>query len=141
MDTLEQQLTKETILKSNCQNAFRVLKIQFEKIFTSALIKPSSLAGDTDSSGIVSDKGNDQSLENQLNTSGDESSRSRNECNDKSNSGDNTDINPSYDTEPMVEVPYIAEYNVFAVDTQHSEQSESIINTCVVETDDSNVIL
>ncbi|GKD75226.1 hypothetical protein Tco_1333508 [Tanacetum coccineum] len=45
MDTLEQQLTKETILESNCQNAFRVLKTQFEKIFTSMLIKPSSLDG------------------------------------------------------------------------------------------------
>ncbi|GKA45938.1 hypothetical protein Tco_0738734 [Tanacetum coccineum] len=46
MDTLEQQLTKETILESNCQNAFRVLKTQFEKIFTSVLIKPSSLDGE-----------------------------------------------------------------------------------------------
>ncbi|GJU34649.1 retrovirus-related pol polyprotein from transposon TNT 1-94 [Tanacetum coccineum] len=45
MDTLEQQLTKETILESNCQNAFRVLKTQFEKIFSSVLIKPSSLDG------------------------------------------------------------------------------------------------
>ncbi|GKA05073.1 hypothetical protein Tco_0684193 [Tanacetum coccineum] len=45
MDTLEQQLTKETILDSNCHNAFRVLKTQFEKIFTSVLIKPSSLDG------------------------------------------------------------------------------------------------
>ncbi|GJS48856.1 retrovirus-related pol polyprotein from transposon TNT 1-94 [Tanacetum coccineum] len=45
MDTLEQQLTKETILESNYQNAFRVLKTQFEKIFTSVLIKPSSLDG------------------------------------------------------------------------------------------------
>ncbi|GJU32080.1 hypothetical protein Tco_1175669 [Tanacetum coccineum] len=45
MDTLEQQLTKETILESNCQNAFRVLKTQFEKIFTSVLINPSSLDG------------------------------------------------------------------------------------------------
>ncbi|GJU70826.1 hypothetical protein Tco_1262231 [Tanacetum coccineum] len=43
MDRLEQQLTKETILESNCQNAFRVPKTQFEKIFTSVLIKPSSL--------------------------------------------------------------------------------------------------
>ncbi|GJZ42338.1 hypothetical protein Tco_0589224 [Tanacetum coccineum] len=42
---LEQQLTKETILESNCQNAFRVLKTQFEKIFSSVLIKPSSLDG------------------------------------------------------------------------------------------------
>ncbi|GKD63890.1 hypothetical protein Tco_1305998 [Tanacetum coccineum] len=45
MDTLEQQLTKETILESNSHNAFRVLKIQFEKILTSMLIKPSSLDG------------------------------------------------------------------------------------------------
>ncbi|GJY31481.1 hypothetical protein Tco_0414976 [Tanacetum coccineum] len=45
MDTLEPQLTKETILESNYQNAFRVLKTQFEKIFTSVLIKPSSLDG------------------------------------------------------------------------------------------------
>ncbi|GJX17056.1 hypothetical protein Tco_0217888 [Tanacetum coccineum] len=93
-----------------------------------------------DCSRIVSDKGNDQGLENQSNTSGDESSRSRNECNDKSTSGDDTDIRPSYDTEPMVEVPYTAEYNVFAIDTQHYEQPECIINTCVVEKVDSNVI-
>nr|GEW59126.1 integrase, catalytic region, zinc finger, CCHC-type, peptidase aspartic, catalytic [Tanacetum cinerariifolium] len=31
-------------------------------------------------------------------------------------------------------------YNVFANDLQYSEQSESISNTCIVETDDSNVI-
>nr|GEW90045.1 hypothetical protein [Tanacetum cinerariifolium] len=41
---------------------------------------------------------------------------------------------------PMVEVPYTAEYNVFAIDTQHYEQPECIINTCVVEKVDSNVI-
>ncbi|GJR33979.1 hypothetical protein Tco_1209663 [Tanacetum coccineum] len=40
----------------------------------------------------------------------------------------------------MVEVPYTAEYNVFAVDTQHYEQPECIINTCVLEKVDSNVI-
>ncbi|GJR10874.1 hypothetical protein Tco_0793526 [Tanacetum coccineum] len=45
MDTLEKQLTKETILEFNSQNAFRVLKTQFEKILTSVLIKPSSLDG------------------------------------------------------------------------------------------------
>ncbi|GKF50266.1 hypothetical protein Tco_0146733, partial [Tanacetum coccineum] len=97
-------------------------------------------SGDIDSSGIVFDKGNDQSLENHSNTSGDESSRSRNECNDKSTSGDDTDIRHSYDTELIVEVPYIAEYNMFVVDTQHSEQPECIINTRVVEKVDSNVI-
>ncbi|GJU00660.1 hypothetical protein Tco_1110998 [Tanacetum coccineum] len=46
INTLEQQLTKETILESNCQYAFRVLKTHFEKIFTSVLIKPSSLDED-----------------------------------------------------------------------------------------------
>ncbi|GJR76107.1 retrovirus-related pol polyprotein from transposon TNT 1-94 [Tanacetum coccineum] len=89
---------------------------------------------------IVSDNGNVQDLESQSNTSGDESSRSRNESNDKSTSGDDTDISPTYDTEPMVEVPYTTEHNVFAVDTQHSEQPKSISNTCVVETGGSNVI-
>ncbi|GJW46131.1 hypothetical protein Tco_0077777 [Tanacetum coccineum] len=44
------------------------------------------------------------------------------------------------DQEPIVEVPYTAEYHVFDVDTQHSEQPECIINTCVVEKVDSNVI-
>ncbi|GJV35434.1 hypothetical protein Tco_1407911 [Tanacetum coccineum] len=47
---------------------------------------------DKDSSGIVSDTRNDQSLENQSNTSRDESNMSRNECNDKSTSGDDTNI-------------------------------------------------
>nr|GEY20924.1 hypothetical protein [Tanacetum cinerariifolium]GEY20964.1 hypothetical protein [Tanacetum cinerariifolium]GEY35754.1 hypothetical protein [Tanacetum cinerariifolium] len=93
-----------------------------------------------DRSRIVSDKGNDQGLENQSNTSGDESSRPRNECDDKSTFRDDTDIRPSYDAEPMVEVPYTPEYNVFSVDTQHSEQPECIINICVVEKVDSNVI-
>nr|GFD39791.1 hypothetical protein [Tanacetum cinerariifolium] len=32
-------------------------------------------------------------------------------------------------------------YNVFVNKLQHSEQSESISNTCLVETDDSSVIL
>ncbi|GKG33409.1 hypothetical protein Tco_0433568, partial [Tanacetum coccineum] len=71
--------------------------------------------GDTNSSRIVSDKGNGRSLDNQSNTSGNESSRSRNECNDKSTSWDDTDIRNSYDIEPMADVPYTAEYNLFAV--------------------------
>nr|GEV38324.1 hypothetical protein [Tanacetum cinerariifolium] len=38
------------------------------------------------------------------------------------------------------EVQTDAGYNVFANDLQHSEQSESGRNTCLVETDDNNVI-
>nr|GEU97127.1 hypothetical protein [Tanacetum cinerariifolium] len=65
---------------------------------------------------------------------------SMNECNDKRTFGDDTDIRPSYDMKPMVEVPYTTEYNVFANERQHSEQLESISNTCVVENVDNNVI-
>ncbi|GJY63097.1 hypothetical protein Tco_0464557 [Tanacetum coccineum] len=45
------------------------------------------------------------------------------------------------DSEPLEKVQYDAEYNVFANERQHSEQPESINNTCVVEKVDSNVIL
>ncbi|GJS08956.1 hypothetical protein Tco_0365752 [Tanacetum coccineum] len=46
----------------------------------------------------------------------------------------------STDSEPLEQVQYDTGYNVFANEIQHSEQSESISNTCVVETGDSNVI-
>ncbi|GJT59778.1 retrovirus-related pol polyprotein from transposon TNT 1-94 [Tanacetum coccineum] len=42
--------------------------------------------------------------------------------------------------EPLEQVQYDAKYNVFANERQHSEQPESISNTCVVEKVDSNVI-
>nr|GEU33709.1 putative ribonuclease H-like domain-containing protein [Tanacetum cinerariifolium] len=46
----------------------------------------------------------------------------------------------STNSEPLEHVQNDAGYNVFANDLQHSEQSESISNTCLVETDDGNVI-
>nr|GEY81337.1 Gag-Pol polyprotein [Tanacetum cinerariifolium] len=45
------------------------------------------------------------------------------------------------DSEPLEKVQNDTGYNVFANDLQHSKKSESISNTCLVETDDSNVIL
>nr|GEZ51187.1 retrovirus-related Pol polyprotein from transposon TNT 1-94 [Tanacetum cinerariifolium] len=45
------------------------------------------------------------------------------------------------DSEPLEKVQNNIRYNVFVDELQHSEQSESISNTCLVETDDSNVIL
>nr|GEU55445.1 retrovirus-related Pol polyprotein from transposon TNT 1-94 [Tanacetum cinerariifolium] len=48
--------------------------------------------------------------------------------------------NSGTNSEPLEQVPNDAGYNVFANDLQHSEQFESISNTCIVETDDSNVI-
>ncbi|GJS74809.1 hypothetical protein Tco_0707650 [Tanacetum coccineum] len=44
------------------------------------------------------------------------------------------------DIEPLEKVQYDAEYNVFANERQHSEQPESINNTCVVEKVYSNFI-
>ncbi|GJV67075.1 hypothetical protein Tco_1482584 [Tanacetum coccineum] len=44
------------------------------------------------------------------------------------------------DSEPLEQVQYNTGYNVFANEIQHSEQSEPISNTCVVETGYSNVI-
>ncbi|GJR11267.1 integrase, catalytic region, zinc finger, CCHC-type containing protein [Tanacetum coccineum] len=43
------------------------------------------------------------------------------------------------DAEPLEQVQYDTNDNVFANDIQHFEQSESISNTCAVETGDSNV--
>nr|GEU68559.1 retrovirus-related Pol polyprotein from transposon TNT 1-94 [Tanacetum cinerariifolium] len=43
------------------------------------------------------------------------------------------------DSEPVEHVQNEAGYNVFANLLQHSEQSEYVSNTCLVETDDSNV--
>ncbi|GJY33311.1 hypothetical protein Tco_0417780 [Tanacetum coccineum] len=48
-------------------------------------------------------------------------------------------VDSGTDSEPLEQVQYDTGYNVFANERQHSEQSESISNTCVVETDDSNV--
>nr|GEW01878.1 copia protein [Tanacetum cinerariifolium] len=43
-------------------------------------------------------------------------------------------------SKPLEQVQNDAGYNVFANDIQHFEQSKSTSNTCLVETDDSNVI-
>nr|GFB29766.1 hypothetical protein [Tanacetum cinerariifolium] len=44
------------------------------------------------------------------------------------------------DSEPVKQVQNEAGYNVFANHLQHYEQSKFVSNTCLVETDDSNVI-
>nr|GEW98473.1 hypothetical protein [Tanacetum cinerariifolium] len=44
-------------------------------------------------------------------------------------------------SEPLEKVQNDTRYNVFAIDLQPFEQSKSISNTCIVETNDSNIIL
>ncbi|GKB60888.1 hypothetical protein Tco_0917074 [Tanacetum coccineum] len=140
MQSIDQRIVERARHEQEIHNRLNDRKLQIQECMVQKVKASDASSGEKDYGRIVSDKGNDQGLENQSNTSGDESSRSRNKCNDKSTYGDDTDIIPSYDTKPMVEAPYTAEYNVFAVDTQHYEQPECIINTCVVEKVDSNVI-
>ncbi|GJU94178.1 hypothetical protein Tco_1318934 [Tanacetum coccineum] len=132
MDSIEKCIVERARHEQEIQNRLKRLnerKLQIQECKIQEVKASNACLGDTNNSRIVSDKGNDQSLENQSNTSRDKSSMSRNECNDKSTSRDDTDIRPSYDTEPMAKVSYTAEYNVFAVETQHSEQPESINDT------------
>ncbi|GJX97894.1 hypothetical protein Tco_0353692 [Tanacetum coccineum] len=141
---LERHLNKETLHEKDSNYDLSVIKVQFDQFIHSKVarheqelqnrlkrlnerklqnkeckvqeVKASDASsGDKDNSGIVYDKGNDQCLENQSSTSRNESSR------------------PSYDTEPMDEVPNTAEYNVFATDTQQYEQPESINDTYMEE--------
>ncbi|GJS00133.1 hypothetical protein Tco_0316641 [Tanacetum coccineum] len=49
-------------------------------------------------------------------------------------------VDSGTDTKPLEQVQNHAGYNMFANERQHSEQPESISNTCVVEKVDSNVI-
>ncbi|GJS22287.1 hypothetical protein Tco_0450919 [Tanacetum coccineum] len=143
MESIEQCIIERARHEQEIQNMLKRLnerKLQIQECMVQKVKATDASSGEKESSRIVSDKGNDQGLKSQSNTSGDESRRSRNECNDKSTSKDYTDIGPSYDTEPMVEVPYTAEYNVFAVETQPFDQPKSINDTHVMEKDDSNII-
>ncbi|GJR88896.1 hypothetical protein Tco_0212907 [Tanacetum coccineum] len=101
MESFEQCIVERARHEQEIQNKLKSLnkrKLQIQECMVQKVKATDARLGEKDCSGIVSDKGNDQGLENQSNTSGDESSRSRNECNDKSTSGDDTDIRPSYDT-------------------------------------------
>nr|GEW55106.1 hypothetical protein [Tanacetum cinerariifolium] len=93
MNNLEKQLNNEILHGKDSKSALSMIKVQFDKFTHSDVLKPF----DPYSSSALYDR------ENQSNTSGDERNMSRNECNDKSTSGDDTDIRPSYDTEPMDE--------------------------------------
>ncbi|GKB36211.1 hypothetical protein Tco_0881153, partial [Tanacetum coccineum] len=54
--------------------------------------------------------------------------------------GEVPNADSSTDAEPLEQVQYDTDDNVFSNDIQHFKQSESITNTCAVETGDSNVI-
>nr|GEV37798.1 hypothetical protein [Tanacetum cinerariifolium] len=106
VESIEQCIVERACREQEIHNRLKRLnerKLQIQECMVQKVKASDASSGDKDYSRIVSDKGNDKGLENQSNTSGDESNMSKNECNDKSTSGDDTDIRPSYDTEPMVE--------------------------------------
>nr|GEZ85404.1 hypothetical protein [Tanacetum cinerariifolium] len=101
MDSIKQCIVERASHEQELQNGLKRLnkiKLQIQKCKVQEVKALDASLGNKDYSRIVSDKGNDQRLENQIITSRDESSRSRNECNDKSTYGVDTDIRPSYDT-------------------------------------------
>ncbi|GJX52221.1 hypothetical protein Tco_0280590 [Tanacetum coccineum] len=82
MDSIKQCIVERARHEQELQNRLKRLnerKLQIQECKIQEVNASNTCLGDTDSSGIVSDKGNDQSLENHNNTSGNESSRSRNE--------------------------------------------------------------
>nr|GEZ16090.1 hypothetical protein [Tanacetum cinerariifolium] len=56
-------------------------------------------------------------------------------------SPDVDDSGPIFDKEPEQKVQNDDHYDVFAIDCQHSEQSESVHNTYLIEQDASNVLI
>ncbi|GJU47813.1 retrovirus-related pol polyprotein from transposon TNT 1-94 [Tanacetum coccineum] len=109
MESIKQCIVERERREQEIHNWMKRLnerKLQIQEFMVKKVKASDASSGEKDCSRIVSDKENDQGLENQSNTFGDESNMSRNERNDKSTSRDDTDIRPSYDTKPMVEVPY-----------------------------------
>ncbi|GJX67490.1 hypothetical protein Tco_0303217 [Tanacetum coccineum] len=120
MESIEQCIVERACHEQEIHNRMKRLnerKLQIQECMVQKVKALDASSGEKDFSRIVSDKGNDQGLENQSNTSGDESNR------------------------------YYILLNImcYAIDTQHSEKSECIINTCTdqkaVECDDERAAL
>nr|GFB34883.1 hypothetical protein [Tanacetum cinerariifolium] len=54
---------------------------------------------------------------------------------------DATDSGPIFDAEPLQKVSNDDHYNVFAIESEHPEQSESVHDTYLIEQDEHNVII
>nr|GEY31847.1 Gag-Pol polyprotein [Tanacetum cinerariifolium] len=56
-------------------------------------------------------------------------------------SPDAADFGPIFDTEPVQKVPNNDNYNVFAIESEHPEQSKSVHDTYLIKQDEHNVII
>ncbi|GJX16130.1 hypothetical protein Tco_0216962 [Tanacetum coccineum] len=145
MNNLEKQLNKETLHEKDSKSDISVVKVQFDKFLYLEELKPSNYddrhiqeckiqdlkamdasSGNKVSNGFVSDKGNVHCSENDCHKTGNDQSSE----NKGSTSGN--------ESKPMAEVPYTTEYNVFAVETQHTEQPEFLNDASLMEKVNSN---
>ncbi|GJT57451.1 hypothetical protein Tco_0992505 [Tanacetum coccineum] len=155
MDSIEKCIIERALHEQEIKNRLRRLNnrnLQIQECKVQEVKTADASLRDTYSSRFVSDignannsendcnkTGNAQSLEKQSSTYGNESNRSRNECIERRNFRDDTNIRPSYDTEPMVEVSYNAEYNVFAVETQHTKEPEFVNDSYMMEKESNDI--
>ncbi|GKE30403.1 hypothetical protein Tco_1445787 [Tanacetum coccineum] len=111
MDSIEKCIVERALHDQEILNRLNDEKLQIQECKLQEVKAADASLRDTNNSGSVSDNGNAhssennfsktgnyQSLEKQSSTFGNDSCRSGNECNDRSNSRDDMDIRPSYDT-------------------------------------------
>nr|GEU37421.1 reverse transcriptase domain-containing protein [Tanacetum cinerariifolium] len=124
MSNLEKQLNNEILHEKDSKSDLRVIKVQFDKFIHSKVLKLSNY-NSYDRDRIKATHLEIKAVGQGINAQ-------------KSTFRDDTDIRPSYDIEPMVEVPYTAKYNVFSIETQHTDQPENMNDTSLMEKVDSN---
>ncbi|GJV09056.1 hypothetical protein Tco_1346712 [Tanacetum coccineum] len=130
MDFIKRCIVERALHEQEIQNRLKRLndkKLQIQKCKVQEVKAANVSSGDTNSSGFISDNGNAHSSENNYSNTGND------QCSEKQSS---TSGNES--SKPMAEIPYTTEYNVFAVETQHTKQPEFRIYTSLMEKVDSN---
>ncbi|GJX55332.1 hypothetical protein Tco_0285229 [Tanacetum coccineum] len=135
---LEKQLDREEFQETESIDAFRVLMNQFQTFinfrccfddFDGAMLRKVDSSKALDA-GLVVTESNETESERHVS-----SSRSG-----KDTHAEDADINSVNDKQPMAEVQLFAEHNICANEQQHSEQSESVYDTYVLEKVDRNTI-
>ncbi|GJX15372.1 hypothetical protein Tco_0216204 [Tanacetum coccineum] len=124
VDQLQKQLDKDEFQEDESMAAFWVINKQFQQFIDSkfTLDYDSQMIDKyfVEYTGIEVQYFRDTLLQH-LEVQAD-SSRSGNDTD-----ADDADIRPIYDEEPMAEVQLTAEYNIFAIGQQHTEQPEIIV--------------
>ncbi|GJV80455.1 hypothetical protein Tco_1516325 [Tanacetum coccineum] len=116
------QMTRCQKTKERCRHIFDALIHTF-KFFQKRLTKALTIEqGDSDGHSCQSFGQYVETSQNNASQLQDDSSMSGNDTD-----ADDADIRPIYDEEPMAEVQWTAECNIFAIGQQHTEQPEIIV--------------